>query len=200
MAAVKSARLKVVQQVAVRGTLFAAARVPRSARLFVGGSDFAVSEVDLSAPKPALKELGRHDSYVTGVALAGPLVVTGSYDGRLIWWDPGRRSRVRTVEAHRKWIRGVKAFPDSKLLASVADDMVCRLWDGASGKLLHELRGHQERTPHHFPSMLYACALSRDGRHVATGDKVGQGGGDVHLGPGAAAALDRGDSLPGVLG
>ena len=100
--------------------LFAAARVPRSARLFVGGSDFAVSEVDLSAPKPALKEWGRHDSYVTGLALAGPLVVSGGYDGRLIWWDLGRRTRVRTVEAHRKWVRCVRATPDGKTVASVA--------------------------------------------------------------------------------
>ena len=51
--------------------------------------------------------------------------------------------------------------------------MVCRLWDAATGKLLHELRGHEEKTPHHFPSMLYACAFSPDGKLLATGDKVG---------------------------
>jgi WD40 repeat protein len=28
-------------------------------------------------------------------------------------------------------------------------------------------------TPHDFPSMLYACAISADGRLLATGDKVG---------------------------
>ncbi len=51
--------------------------------------------------------------------------------------------------------------------------MVCRLWDAAGGKLLHELRGHQERTPNHFPSMLFVCAFSPDGRFVGTADKVG---------------------------
>src|SRR5262245_54615615 len=51
--------------------------------------------------------------------------------------------------------------------------MVCRLWDAASGKLLQELRGHQEKTPHHFSSMLYACAFAPDGKHLATGDKTG---------------------------
>ena len=51
--------------------------------------------------------------------------------------------------------------------------MVCRLWDASSGKLLRELRGHKEKTPHHFPSMLYAVAFTPDGKHLATGDKVG---------------------------
>ena len=39
--------------------------------------------------------------------------------------------------------------------------------------MIHELRGHKEQTPHHFPSMLYACAFSADGKFLATGDKVG---------------------------
>ena len=42
--------------------------------------------------------------------------------------------------------------------------MVCRLWDAATGKMRHELRGHEEKTPHHFPSMLYACTFSPDGK------------------------------------
>jgi WD40 repeat protein len=42
-----------------------------------------------------------------------------------------------------------------------------------SGRLIHELRGHEELTPTHFPSMLFACAISPDGRLLATGDKVG---------------------------
>src|SRR5262249_52413344 len=81
--------------------------------------------------------------------------------------------QVRAVEAHQKWIRRVASTRDGKLLASVADDMRCRLWDAADGKMLHELRGHEEMTPHHYPSMLYASAFSADGKYLATGDKVG---------------------------
>jgi WD40 repeat protein len=110
---------------------------------------------------------------VTGIALAGKLAVSCAYDGRLIWWDIDSRSQVRAVEAHPKWIRGVVATPDGKVVASVSDDMTCKLWDGESGKLIRELRGHQEQTPTHFPSMLYACTVSPDGQFVATGDKVG---------------------------
>ena len=58
-------------------------------------------------PKPEPKELGRHDSYVTGLALAGSTLVSGGYDGRLIWWNVESHSRVRDVLAHSKWIRRV---------------------------------------------------------------------------------------------
>ena len=146
---------------------------PIPASFSVGGSDFTVCEVDLDQAKPEIKELGRHDSYVTGLALAGTTLVSGGYDGRLIWWNIESHSKVREVDAHRKWIRHVAATPDGSVVASVADDMVCRLWEMESGRLIHELRGHAELTPSHLSSMLFACAISPDGRHVATGDKVG---------------------------
>ena len=63
--------------------------------------------------------------------------------------------------------------PDGSLIASVADDMVCKLWDASNGKLVKELRGHKEKTPQGFGSMLYACAFSADGKHLATADKTG---------------------------
>jgi WD40 repeat protein len=173
MATANPEKLKSAQQLSAKGILFCVARQPASSRLFLGASDFTVSDVDLSAAKPELKELGKHASYVTGVALAGKSLVSGGYDGRLIWWDTEKRSQLRSVEAHKKWVRAVAASPDGKAVASVADDMVCRVWDAAEGKLLHELRGHKEKTPNHFTSMLYACAFSPDGKHLATADKVG---------------------------
>jgi WD40 repeat protein len=173
MYAPSAEKVKVVKQLARPEIVFAAARKPGTGQIFFGGSDFKVYAVDLDQDKPQAKELGGHESYVTGLALAGSALVSGSYDGRLIWWNVESGSSVRTVDAHRKWIRHVAATPDGQLVASVADDMVCRLWDAATGQLLRELRGHDEMTPHHFSSMLFACAISPDGRQIATGDKVG---------------------------
>jgi WD40 repeat protein len=173
MAASNPSTLKVAKTISCPGTAFAVARQPASGRLFFGSSDFKVYEVDVAQPKIQIKELGKHGSYVTGVALAGKVLVTGSYDGRMIWWDTEKRAQVRAVEAHRKWVRHVAAAHDGRIIASVADDMVCRLWDATTGKPLHELRGHKETTPTHFPSMLYTCTFSADGRHLATADKVG---------------------------
>jgi WD40 repeat protein len=165
--------LKVEKQLARPDIVLALAWKPHSNRIFCGGSDFSVYELDLDQAKPEAKELGRHESYVTGLALAGQVLVSGGYDGRLIWWDSDSHSRIRAVAAHSKWVRRVAATPDGKLVASVADDMVCRVWDVSTGHLINELRGHVELTPAHFSSMLFAVAISADGKQIATGDKVG---------------------------
>src|SRR5437762_2893006 len=112
MAATNPESLKVVTQLSRPGSVFALKRVPDSRRFLFGGTDFKVYDVDLAADKPEPRELGAHESYVTGLALAGPRAVSGGYDGRLIWWDLEGRTKVRSVEAHAKWIRAVAAAPD----------------------------------------------------------------------------------------
>jgi WD40 repeat protein len=166
-------KLKLAKDFGHKAISFAVARVPETMRVFLGCSDFKVYEADLAAAKFEPKELYGHESYVTGVALAGKTLVSGGYDGRLTWYDTDAKKVIRSETAHAKWIRRVISSPDGKVVASVADDMVCRLWDAADGKQVHELRGHAEKTPHGFGSMLYAAAFSADGKHLATGDKVG---------------------------
>ena len=169
-------KLKEVKRIGRQDILFCLARRPEAGRVFCGSSDFKVYDLDLAAEKPAetVKEFAGHKSYVLGAALAGGHLITGGYDRRLIWWNPETHEQVRTVEsAHKRLIRGVEAAPNGKNIASVADDMVCRIWDAASGKQIRELRGHEERTPHNYPSMLFACTYSPDGKLLATGDKVG---------------------------
>jgi WD40 repeat protein len=171
-------KLKKVQEHGTPGILFCVARAPESETLYAGSSDFKVYRFDLAAekvePKPLTGE--GHQSYVTGVALAGEQrdrLVSGSYDGRLIWWDVAGGEQKQAVEAHGRWIRQVIASPDGKTVASVADDMVCKLWDAATAAEIRTVTDHQAMTPHHYPSMLYAAAFSADGRHLATGDRVG---------------------------
>lgn len=165
--------LKLTRSHTPRQVLLCCARQPDSHTLFVGASDFKIYRTDPSAEKLELKEVGRHDSYVTGVALAGEVLVSCGYDRKVTWWDLEAEKEVRSVEAHARWCRAVAASPDGKHVASVADDMVCKVFEAATGKLVHALRGHKEKTPHHFPSMLYAVAFSPDGKLLATADKVG---------------------------
>ena len=165
-------KLKLAKDHGHKAITFALARVPNSMRVFLGGSDFKVYEADLAAAKFEPKELYGHESYVTGVALSGKTLVTGGYDGKLTWFDTDGKKIIRSETAHAKWIRRVVSSPDGKLIASVADDMVCRLWTAESGKRVAELRGHAEKTPHGFGSMLYAVAFSPDGKLLATGDKT----------------------------
>jgi WD40 repeat protein len=154
---------------------FSVARVPGSGRCYFGSSDGGVYDIDLSSDKPEAKrcEGHGHSSYVTGTALTAKHIVTGAWDRHLAWWDRETGKLVRRQKAHAKWLRGVEASPDGKLIASVADDMVCRVWNAETGKLVKELAGHKKKTPHNYPSMLFCACFSLDGKLLATGDKVG---------------------------
>ncbi|MBY0522542.1 MAG: hypothetical protein K2R98_04060 [Gemmataceae bacterium] len=175
MAAADPNTIKQVKTLKMPGDLLSVARVPGGDVLFVGNDWGKIYRVDWSGDKPETKELIGHTSYVSGLVLAGKHIVSGSWDRKLIWWDAETHQQVRTVEnAHRKWIRHVAVAPDGKTVASVGDDMVGRLWDAVAGKLLHELQGHDEKTPQHFRSKLYTCVFSPDGQHLATGDHLGR--------------------------
>ncbi len=155
--------------------LFSLARIPESKKLFVGSSDFHVYEFDVAQEKPERVEFTGegHQSYVTGMTRVGETLITGSYDGSLIWWNLANRNPIRSQAAHDRWIRQVISTPDGQRILSVADDMTCKIWDAVSGEHVATLNGHAERTPHNYPSMLYAVAVSDDGARIATGDKTG---------------------------
>lgn len=167
-------KIKQVKDIGRPDILFCLARLPSTNRFFVGSSDFKIYEVDPTVAKPEFKPLGSHASYVSSVALAGKTLVSASFDGRLNYWDTNQRTQIRSTEAHSRWIRQIAVSPSGNQVASVADDMVCKLWDAQTGKLIRELQGHDGLTPHHYPSMLYACTFSGDGKHLATADKVGK--------------------------
>jgi WD40 repeat protein len=165
--------LRTVREIARPDILFSVARIANSSRLLLGSSDGKVIELDAGQAKPAAQDLANHGRYVTSVALAGQTVVSGGYDGKLIWWDLKNRKLLRTVDAHNRQVRMIAASPDGAKVASVGDDMIGRIWDVATGNKLHELHGHEERTPTAFGSMLYCCAFSPNGQQLATGDRVG---------------------------
>src|SRR5437660_5450156 len=128
--------LRNVREIARRDILFSVARVPNTSRLIVASSDGKVHELDASQTTPQDRELANHGRYVTSVRLAGQTVISGGYDGHLIWWDLERGREVRNSEAHSRWIRMLAVSPDGTKLASVGDDMVCRLWNIANRERL----------------------------------------------------------------
>ncbi len=171
----KKIDLKIAKEISRRDILFSMVRMPNSELLRVGSSDFKLYGFDLSNEKNDPVSEGRaHESYVTGVATSNDFIVTSGFDQRLVWWELETGKPIRTIEnAHQRFMRDVQASQDGKWIVSVGDDMVARVWESATGNLRHELHGHQAMTPHHFPSMLYACAISPDSQHIATVDRVG---------------------------
>jgi len=146
--------------------------VPDSDLVFVGGDTGKILAIDMAAEKPTPTAWDAHVSFVTGLVLTPKHLVSSGSDHQVIWWDRETRERVRAIP-HPKWVRHLSLSRDGKMIASVCDDMVGRLWDAESGRPLHELKGHALRTPYDFVSKLYASAFSPDGKLLATVDQAG---------------------------
>ena len=166
-------KLKVTKSVYFPVDLLSVARTPNSEHLWIGGGDFKLYFLDFSAAKPLPVALEGHTSQVSGVVMAEKVLVSAGWDRKLIWWDVEKRRPIRTVDAHRRWIRQIALSPDRRLVASVSDDMTCKLWDVTSGKMTRELRGHESSLPRYdYPNKLYACAFSPDGKFLAASDEL----------------------------
>jgi hypothetical protein len=166
--------IRQVKTVRVATDLLCLTLVPGTSRLWAGGADGKLYHVDLAATNPQPESLQGHASYVSGLVLTANHLISAGWDRRLTWWDKETRRQIRSLEAHRSWIRQLAITPNCRTVVSIADDMTCRVWDAGTGELRHELvGGHALKTPQHFPSKLYACTVSADGRYLATGDAVG---------------------------
>src|SRR5439155_19572942 len=107
--------------------------------------------VDRAAEKwePVARWTG-HENYVSALACvncgAKRLVISGSYDRRLIWWDAGNGRPVRSVEAHQGWVRDLAALPDGSRLVSAGDDKLIKVWETETGRLIRTVEGHAKRS------------------------------------------------------
>jgi WD40 repeat protein len=85
-------------------------------------------------------------------------------------WDAATGTTMRTLQGrHDRYVCRLVFSPDDKTLASAAADGTVKLWDTASGKLLHTFVGHNEEV---------CVAFSPDGKTVAS---AGMEGPDVKL-------------------
>jgi WD40 repeat protein len=175
MATANLIAVEAVKRIALPGDFLSIACVPGKDHVFAGSSDGKIYSIDFAAAKPAATSWVGHVSYVSGLVLAGKHLVSAGSDRKMVWWDVEARRPVHTHEqAHARWIRRLVLSPNAQCVASVADDMVCRLWDAATGKGVREFRGHPEKTRHHFRSKMFTCAFSPDGKLIATADQEGR--------------------------
>jgi WD40 repeat protein len=145
--------------------------------IYTGLSDFSIVRIDVATEKiePAVIGSNGHSSYVMGLVRCGDTLVSGGYDCSLIWWNADTGETIRRVsDAHARWIRMLAVSPDQSRIASVGDDMKTKLWDAATGDCVGTWGDYELKTPHGFPSMLYATTFSPDGKWLATGDRTGR--------------------------
>jgi WD40 repeat protein len=142
-------------------------------RLYVGGDDAGIHVYDPADTKKPPSRWAGHDNYVSALAVVDEGLISGSYDRRLLWWDCERGEVVRQVEAHAGWVRDLLALPDGRHVVSAGDDMLVKVWEVETARLVRTLDGHAKQTPQGHVTALYALAASPDGRHVASADRIG---------------------------
>ncbi|HEX5271075.1 MAG TPA: hypothetical protein VFW33_11330, partial [Gemmataceae bacterium] len=93
---------------------------PSGRFVFAGAQDNTVQRWELSGGKKAA--LLGHTSWVRALAFAPKegLLFSGDWAGRVLVWraDGDAPKPLRTIEAHRGWVRALAVSPDGKALAS----------------------------------------------------------------------------------
>ena len=141
---------------------------PSGRFVFGGAQDSGVHRWELSSD--AKTTFKGHRSWVRRFAFHpnDSTLISGGYSGRLIWWESEAASKakpIRSVAAHRGYIRAVAVSPNGKLVATGGNDLVVRIWSADTGELVRELTGHKRH--------IYNLAFHPNGQHLVTGDLMG---------------------------
>jgi WD40 repeat protein len=154
--------------------LYALCHDPEHQHYYTAGADGAVYAFSPQQPDESWRKVAQvHDNYIAAAVYRAGTIISAGFDRCLAWTDAASGEVLRRIEAHDGWVRNVALFPDGTTLASVGDDMLLKLWDAETGQLRHTFQGHATQTPQGFATALYAVAVSRDGRYVATADRIG---------------------------
>src|SRR5205807_1896771 len=103
------------------------------------------------------------ENWVGGLAFSpdGTVLVSGSRDKTMKYWEVPSGTLIRTVRAHAGWVRAVTYSPAGKIIASCSDDTTIKLWDIKTGRPIRTLKGHKEP--------VRSIAFSPDGRRLLSG-------------------------------
>ena len=148
---------------------------------FASCADGALYDVDIATGKTEAFE-EKHASFASGCVLLpdGRTLISGGYDGKLLWHDAVTRRCLRHVQAHRFWNWQLALSPDGRHLAATTGQYLPGSWKyepaaetEPSVKLFDALTGELVAAFAHTPPVL-SCAFSRDGKHLAAANMMGE--------------------------
>jgi WD40 repeat protein len=153
---------------------------PDAKLLYAACFDGGIYEVTIESG--ALKQLGKHESYASGVQYApksGRLISAG-YDGAIHWFTPADGKSVRTVDAHKFWSWKMRVSPNERLVASVTGQYQAGGYKyepaperEPSLKIFDMETGAVRWSLPHVPPVL-SVAFSPDSKHVAAANLMGE--------------------------
>jgi WD40 repeat protein len=154
---------------------------PNVDRVFVSCADGATYEVDTASGRTHEFET-KHDSFASGCVLLpdGKTLISGGYDGALIWHDVESRKSVRRVKAHEFWSWQLALSRDGSRVATVTGQYLPGGWKYEPAqsaepclKVYDTYTGELVAAHPHLPPVL-SCAFSPDGNHVAAANMMGE--------------------------
>lgn len=132
-----------------------------------GAQDYTLQRWDFTTGAKSI--LNGHQSWVRGLVFShdGQTLVSGGYDGRLLWWPIGEEKPqpVRAVDAHDGWVRAVVISPDGELVATCGNDNLAKIWRFSDGELVQTFAGHER--------YVYNVAFHPGGEHLVSADLMG---------------------------
>ena len=123
----------------------------------------------------------KHASFASACVLLpdGKTVISGGYDGMLLWHDVKTGRCLRRVSAHRFWNWQLALSPDGRRLAATTGQYIPGSWKyepapetEPSVKVFDTATGKRVAAFSHIPPVM-SCAFSPDGRHLAAGNIMG---------------------------
>jgi WD40 repeat protein len=134
--------------------------------LILGTYDGPILHLDISTHEERRNfQLEGHAKGVVSLAILNSgLLVSGSLDASIRFWDLGRRECVDTLRGHEKEVSGVVPLTD-RYLASASVDQTIRIWDLETSRQIHRVD---------CDAGLHCIAATPDRQSLFAGDERGQ--------------------------
>jgi WD40 repeat protein len=124
--------------------------------------------------------LSGHTAWVRRCAISrdGSFIVSASYDRRLRVWDASDGAQLHVLVGHTDGVTDCAFSPDGSFIVSSSLDETVRIWETKSGRLRRTLASEwgderggwvSRQTPYGHLGAVWACAISPDGRLIASG-------------------------------
>jgi WD40 repeat protein len=105
-------------------------------------------------------EFSSPEKIVAGVAIHKFKVASSIIEAIKIW-DLFSKKQTGLITADAQQIRALAFSPDGKILAGAGHDRQIRIWEVATGKLLHKLIGHQKQ--------IWSLSFTESGEYLVSG-------------------------------